>query len=293
MPSPTSQNSQREDWAPNFEIQLPDLSGESESEGDGDNTKAGKKNILHPGTSNVVLFNQDTFIQFSPVPNLGTDSTSTMLDGGLGGELNCRVEDPEVIVSSVQEDEGLDGTTPEPNLQKPFRHINTYRKNLEWEIVPRKPVLFIGDSNLARFPDYNIEALQVDSFPGAKIDNITNILEKLSPHKEVQKLVVSVGINNCMNGHKPLTMEKNYSSMVKQAKRAFPHAEVFISIIQTSVKTSKSVQILADEANKFLRKTFRVLEGIPEAQFQLQQDKVHWTAETAENIFNSWVSQLN
>ncbi|MGL5128560.1 MAG: hypothetical protein ACRC7D_10460, partial [Aeromonas popoffii] len=76
------------------------------------------------------------------------------------------------------------------------RHPNTSRKMLTWQMSVKKPIILMGDSNLSRIPYMVNSQVQVDSFPGAKFLHVANVLQKLTPNLQVQKVVLSVGINN-------------------------------------------------------------------------------------------------
>ncbi|XP_053089523.1 uncharacterized protein LOC117596787 [Pangasianodon hypophthalmus] len=78
----------------------------------------------------------------------------------------------------------------------PTRHPNTTRKIADWTLEVKKPVLFIGDSNLSRIPYFSDENVQVDSYPGANFLHIAKVLQKLTPNPNTQKVVLSLGINN-------------------------------------------------------------------------------------------------
>lgn len=62
--------------------------------------------------------------------------------------------------------------------RRPTRHINTKRKMVEWSLKARNKWLIIGDSNLARFPPFQHQDVQVASFPGATFRHAEAILAK-------------------------------------------------------------------------------------------------------------------
>lgn len=66
-------------------------------------------------------------------------------------------------------------------LQVSTKHPRSDRKNQEWSIRVHNPIVFIGDSNLARLPHFQNPLVQVDSFPGANCLHIARILQKNFP----------------------------------------------------------------------------------------------------------------
>lgn len=67
---------------------------------------------------------------------------------------------------------GGDGGTPSPTpMSRPTRHISTNRKMVDWSLCVWKKWLIMGDSNLARIPDFQIPNLPIESYPGARRGN--------------------------------------------------------------------------------------------------------------------------
>ncbi len=66
-------------------------------------------------------------------------------------------------------------TTPR-SVGRPYRHINTDRKQMDWSLNLKKKYIIIGDSNVSRIPAFNIPDLQIDSFPGAKFQHAGNLV---------------------------------------------------------------------------------------------------------------------
>ncbi|KAK2868137.1 hypothetical protein Q7C36_000008 [Tachysurus vachellii] len=78
----------------------------------------------------------------------------------------------------------------------PVKHPRSTRKIQEWHLKVYKPVIFVGDSNLARIPQFYNPSVQVDSFPGANFLHISKVLQKLTPNPNTQKVILALGINN-------------------------------------------------------------------------------------------------
>ncbi|KAK3558079.1 hypothetical protein QTP86_009201 [Hemibagrus guttatus] len=107
------------------------------------------------------------------------------------GEINSQ-SDPE---SESPTEIGLDNKGKEHSLSarlEPTKHLRTVRKIFDWEIEVVKPILIIGDSNLARIPQFRDTKVQVDSFPGATFYHVKGVLEKLGTLPAVEKVVLSL-----------------------------------------------------------------------------------------------------
>ncbi|ROI93620.1 hypothetical protein DPX16_3290 [Anabarilius grahami] len=82
---------------------------------------------------------------------------------------------------------------------RPTRHINTGSKLAEWSLTLKKKVVIIGDSNVAQLPVYNCPELQIDSFPGAKLQHAADLIEN---SVEPEKIILSFGFNNCQQRYR-------------------------------------------------------------------------------------------
>ena len=86
--------------------------------------------------------------------------------------------------------------TPPPITRTPTRHIKTLHKIKNWSLTVRHKWLILGDSNVSRFPPYNISNLQIKSFPGASFVHLRGVLEKIDSDPRVEIVILSLGINN-------------------------------------------------------------------------------------------------
>lgn len=78
-------------------------------------------------------------------------------------------------------------------LAVPTRHEN---KLADWNLTLKKTFIITGDSNVARLPVDNCPKLQIDSFPGAKLQHAADLREKATIVLEPEKIVMSFGFNN-------------------------------------------------------------------------------------------------
>lgn len=94
--------------------------------------------------------------------------------------------------------------------QIPTRHLTSNQKIHDWRLKVHKPIIFIGNTNLARISSYHNPQVLVDSFPGANFFHIAKVLLNLSLNPNTQK--VSVGINNREQHFQKTSKKKNNCS---------------------------------------------------------------------------------
>ncbi|XP_057680627.1 uncharacterized protein LOC130908817 isoform X1 [Corythoichthys intestinalis] len=183
----------------------------------------------------------------------------------------------------------------EQGSSEPMRHQITQKKIVDWTVQIRKPIVFLGDSNLSRIPPFFHNSIQVDSYPGATFHHIREILEKT--HEEyhmTQKVILSLGLNNCLSTQTTTTTCKQLQQLVRTCERKFPCAEIYIPVIHYSDLLPSITQQKLEKVNKVIMEKYSFLNDINKLIFKVNpRDPVHWTAETAQMIFSSWIEQLN
>ncbi|XP_071256407.1 uncharacterized protein [Salvelinus alpinus] len=175
----------------------------------------------------------------------------------------------------------------------PTCHSRTERKINDWSIEIKKPVVFIGDSNLARISSFTDTNTQIDSFPGATFRHIAGVIGKLEKQQNTQKVVLSVGLVNGLN-QQYTTAVKQLQQLLNKAGEVFPHAQVYVPIIHFSDELPWEKQEVLNQLNKYIQKNCRELLDLNKLRFHtVQDDPIHWRPDTAVNIFNYWLDQLN
>lgn len=210
----------------------------------------------------------------------GSESSSFKTDPRLG---------PVVSSSDSSEDDLTDQVIA---LNKPYRHINTDRKGVDWSINIHKPIVFIGDSNLSRVSEIRDRNMQVDSFPGANFLHIQKVLQKQRPHTHTQKIILAVGLNNRAQ-HPQKTAIKQLQGMWRAAREVFPKATVYTPIIQFSDFLPFQEQQNLKAINKYIISQGNPLWELNKLLFKVEKDCIHWTHNTAQGIFDFWCDQLN
>lgn len=200
--------------------------------------------------------------------------------------------------STVLEEEGFEDSfdrfvEEEPQRFRVKRHQNTQRKLTDWSLKVQKKWLILGDSNLTTFPTFFNKDLQIESFPGSHFRHAQALLEKTTPPRDlvVEKVILSFGINGRQN--KGETTVKNVQGALRSAKRKFPYAEIWLPLINFSPNLPEEEKENLQMLNDHIERNMPFIPLVPMDRFNTEGDDIHWTAETAETVFDHWVSFLN
>lgn len=220
----------------------------------------------------------------------GTQTTSS------DPKITLGVGSPNVSAATLQQKLNNSKQRLEGRKDKCVHFPNTHkarkgRKIMDWQFKCSKPIWFLGDSNLYRMPPHCSGEIQVDSYPGASFYHFNQILEKTPPHALVKLVVLSVGINNRdQDPHK--TSIKQLRMLYKKAQSVFPNANIYFPLINYSHLLPREQKHNLATVNEFASKRLPVISRIAEDQFHTATDNIHWTQETAGQIFNHWCSEL-
>lgn len=178
------------------------------------------------------------------------------------------------------------------SIQFPTKHARSNRKIQDWELKIHKPIVIIGDSNLARIPHFRNPSIQIDSFPGANCLHIARVLQKLSPNENTQKVILSVGLNNREQLFQQ-TAKKQLQEMWRAATIACPNATIYTPIIHFSDRLPLSQQKTLKLLNAFICDVAKFLNDLSRLRFRVEpRDPIHWTKQTATDILAYWLDQL-
>lgn len=179
------------------------------------------------------------------------------------------------------------------DLFDPTIHKASQRKILEWNLTINKAVLFIGDQNLARIPYFTEPDIQVDSFPEATLYHLSGVLQKLKPNKEVKKVILSVGLNNCLLGNETNTTKKQIQQLHRHCQAAFPSATIYLPLLNFSEKLKPQTIKRIEEFNTILMERYNFLPKLQNAKFRVNSlDNVQWLPGTASALLDSWLKEL-
>lgn len=176
--------------------------------------------------------------------------------------------------------------------RRPTRHINTTNKLKEWGLCVRKKTLIIGDSNLSRFPPFQDQDVQVESYPGAMIHHAESLLRKATCSSRPETIILSFGLNNRKQKTRATTI-KHLQRTLKVARNKFPEATVLVPVINFSSNLPPHDQLNLQVLNNYIRKNCDFIPELPTKDFATDNDKIHWSHHTAAKMFNHWCQQTN
>lgn len=178
------------------------------------------------------------------------------------------------------------------SIGRPIRHVNTTRKLFDWNLTLRKRFVIIGDSNLHRFPPFQYPDLQVDSFPGAKWQHAGNLIEKASIVVKPEKIILSFGLNNRRQRYR-MTAITEIQRAYRAVQQRLPDTELFCPLINFSRTLPMEEQLMLEHINGHIKKNMNFIPLLPTAQFQVDDDGVHWRSMTAKSMLAHWATHLN
>lgn len=170
------------------------------------------------------------------------------------------------------------------------RHMSTNRKMMDWRLTVRKKWLFIGDSNLARMPQFSYKDLQVDSYPGATFRHIESVLRKTAESTEV-RVVLSLGINSRAQNAKDTTVKQTQAAL-RTGKIRFPAAQIWVPIVNFSVLLPLKKQNQLNTLNSHIQANMQFIPALTRGDFHTEGDNIHWTKRTAEHMLQHWLDHL-
>lgn len=177
-------------------------------------------------------------------------------------------------------------------LRRPTKHLTTFQKLKNWNLSVRHKWLVVGDSNVARFPPFDIPHLQVDSYPEATFAHLKAVLDKIEPNTSVEVLILSAGLFN-KTQKRAETAVRELRRLMTTAKGKFPHAQIWLPLINFSNTLPRSEQLFLEKINHFILGHYQSLGAVPNDQFAVENDQIHWTRATAGLILDHWAATLN
>lgn len=178
------------------------------------------------------------------------------------------------------------------STRRPTRHLNTNNKHKEWSLCVRKKNLIIGDSNLSRFPPFQSQDLQIDSYPGATFNHAETLLRKATITTQVETVILSFGLNNRKQNTRATTI-KQLQGALRAARNSFPGATILVPVINFSSALPKQDQLNMQVLNNYIIKNCDFIPQLPNKYFATELDQVHWTHGTATKMSDHWLKQLN
>lgn len=169
-------------------------------------------------------------------------------------------------------------------------HPITNHKMIDWTLTIHKKILLIGDSNVSKIPQFNIDNLQIECYPEANFRHISEVLKKSVSQTKVETVILSIGFHSRTQYNKA-TLTKQFQAAIRSAFNILPGTKLYIPLIHIPVDLPPSEKANLCHLNDFILDFPNHLLLIDSSKFQTTAALL-WTAETARIIFNSWMKQL-
>ena len=189
----------------------------------------------------------------------------------------------------------LEDTQPTPAIPTAAyqRHEHEGNKQDNWFLVPNRPIILMGDSNLCRLPKVADNRVQVDAYPGATIYEITQILRyRTPPSNTTQTVLISVGINN-KDQSNPTLIRNLFSRLLGAAHHAFPNATIRIPVINFSKGLTPRQQRNLCSINDVIKELPDHIPRLRDQDFLVDDREIHWTKNTGIKMLAHWKTHLN
>ena len=187
-------------------------------------------------------------------------------------------------------------TEPSTSNEQSRKNIHGRTKKQNWKIEQINSnidTLIIGDSNLKHWQEFPGN-WQIESFPGAKLCHITQILNRLKAPENLKYVVISAGINNRDND-----LHTNRKQLDK-LEEACTNAKFKVFFLETAYAKSlkannqQTIQTLNNTAAVMFTDNF--IENISPKSVQTEEQdhlNIHYTTETSKKIISIIVNFLN
>lgn len=247
---------------------------------------------VHRVDFDLILSSPTGSNQSGEPPGVPTNQDPEMSGTGMTGP-NVQVDNQTIQPQSESTSSNRMDAGGPPGGDPTFFPTRHNRNN--WALVAEKPIIFLGDSNLSRIPKFVNSNIQIDSFPGATFHSLTQIVKDVPRNEQVQVVILSVGILNCLKLHDPITIWKQFQELNRTCKLSFPKALIYIAQITCSLSLDQGVIDRVRDFNKRVQnKCPHSLPVLDEQDFQVNaRDKIHWLKKTAVSMFDFWMGCLN
>lgn len=172
-----------------------------------------------------------------------------------------------------------------------YEHGNQKLRN--WFFEPKRPIIIIGDSNMARLPRLTDPRVQIGCYQGARWLHACEIIKNKTPTTGfVTKVILSFGINDRSHDSAGLTINWMLKTL-RAAEDTFPNAQVFVPIINFHNLLSVRPTTTLNRINAAIRDTHHFIEALPTGRFTTGMDHTHWTFSTGWAMWKHWRRCLN
>ena len=188
-------------------------------------------------------------------------------------------------------DSVIESQRSQRSQERRVNYPKTPQKNRVWKIQQpfRSKTIVLGDSNLKNVPAHDLE---VHSFPGAKINNLTNLLAKYIADfgpSSASVVILNIGLNNYAQNFSKTT-QKEMQKLSKHLLDTFPDATIHFQEIQldSSSKLENWQKETLFQINEYAVRFWHIIQALPNDHFALASDNYHWSEQTAKNYGITW-----
>lgn len=177
-----------------------------------------------------------------------------------------------------------------PTRQIPLATYHAHRGNKfeNWTLEPTRPIVIMGDSNISRLPHISDNRIQTDCYPGAKIVHAEYIIRhKTRRDPSVTIMILSFGINDRETSN-PSLLKKPLGSLFHITKFKFPNAVIYMPLINYSNNLSPQIQQNISQLNELIKSYYSIIPRLNMDTFKTLPDNIHWTPDTARNMWKHW-----
>lgn len=198
-------------------------------------------------------------------------------------------DDPRLLVTDSGDSPLLAHQPSSPPGGRVNVHPPAYHKLSDWTLTVHKKILLIGDSNVSRFPPFDVHDLQVECFPEATFRHIAEVLKKSTSHVQVESVILALGFYSRKQKVK-VTSIKQFQSAQLSAFTCFQGARIITPLIHIPHNLPPLEKENLLNLNDFIS-DYSHFSLIDQRQFHFDGDLL-WTEETARSIFSHWMQQL-
>jgi hypothetical protein len=175
----------------------------------------------------------------------------------------------------------------------------------KWWIPPiEAPLLIIGDSQLTTLQTtlMPFPSVQIACYPGANGRSLFNILHKSASSAQPladlpATIIISLGINH--RDWAEATSAKEVKKFVSKCRRYWPRAHLHFCVANYLTKALSPTQTLNMQTfnkelmqNVPLHDSASLIAPLPDAEFHVQRDGLHWSRPTAQAMLMHWHTAL-
>ena len=164
-------------------------------------------------------------------------------------------------------------------------------KTWDWVLQPLdKNIAKRGDSNLGWIPPFIFDSCQIECYPGAKICNISHLLETYKfPDHMPNHLMINVGINDVIS--KSNNIVQDMGKLVQIVQKTFLKCRVYFVPVQVHHYHGLFLQSIARKINENAS-SMEMLPLLDTVKFNVELDKIHWKADTPKWMVKQWLSHV-